>query len=400
MVFKHVSHSQRGREHAETELLSASDLLRRPVKAASEATEVTEVTGPTWGFAQILDRIDVGILVLDLQQRQIDYQNPNLVQVLQDERLCGDFQDLYDLLLKNLEESQGFENAGHLAQLVTLSGHQFGCSVYKIASRYRCILIRDITEKIRLESIAQAVNAMDNIGFIFSGIRHEVGNPLNSLKMALSVLKQNLGNFSAETVSEYIDRGLADIGRMEYLLKSLRTFSVYDHVEVKDQPLMEFMAMFLALVERDFQSYGIRIITDTPLDIASVRIDQRALHQALLNIFNNAVEALQDCDAPEIRVSAELRGQLVWLTIADNGCGVPSEQQKHLFQPFNTSKPNGNGLGLVITRKLLAMMDSAIDIESQPKQGTRVTISLPVSPATTLADVGATDPESFEQDKM
>jgi signal transduction histidine kinase len=343
------------------------------------AKKMDETLEAPWGFGQILDHIDVGVLVLDLKRRAIDYRNPIFVEVLNDDRLSTDYQALYDLLLKNLEDAQRFEHIGYCTHQVSLSGRLLGCSVYKIATRYRCIFIRDITEKIRLESIAQAVNAMDNIGFIFSGIRHEIGNPLNSLKMALSVLKQNLGTFSAEMINEYVDRGLADIGRMEYLLKSLKTFSLYENVDVKDQPLKEFMVRFLALIERDFQSHGIRIIIETPLDIARVRIDKRALHQALLNIFNNAGDALKGRYKPEIRISAELRGHLVWLTIADNGCGISPEQQEHLFQPFNTNKPNGNGLGLVITRKLLAMMDSDIEFDSQPKQGTRVTISLPIS---------------------
>ncbi len=231
-----------------------------------------------------------------------------------------------------------------------------GYSIYKPDIRYRCIFLRDITEKARLKSIAQAANAMDNIGFIFSGIRHEIGNPLNSLKMALSVLKENFDNFSPEIVNEYIDRGIADIGRMEYLLKSLKTFSLYEHAELIDLPLEEFMNKFLSLIERDFQSQGIHILVESSLNIAKIRVDKRALHQALLNIFNNAAEAFEGQSDPQIKVAAELRGQLVWLTISDNGCGISPSQFKHLFKPFNTSKPAGNGLGLVITRKLLALM--------------------------------------------
>ena len=101
------------------------------------------------------------------------------------------------------------------------------------------------------------------------------------------------------------------------------------------------------------------------------------MHQSLLNIFNNAAEALKEQPAAEISIQAEERDQLIWLTIADNGCGIYPEQLKYLFQPFNTSKVDGNGLGLVITRKLLAMMRSDIDIVSQSGYGTQVIIRLP-----------------------
>ncbi len=341
-----------------------------------------EATGETpWGFAQILEHIDVGILVLDLKCQAIDYRNPLCDQLLDDDQLCKDFQSLYDLLLKDIEATDCFKHVAHVGHTVVYRDRQLGCSTYKTASRYRCIFLRDITEKLRLESIAQAANAMDNIGFIFSGIRHEIGNPLNSLKMALSVMKSNLDRFSPENIGEYVDRGLADIGRMEYLLKSLKAFSLYEHVDLKDLSLAEFMDKFFSLIERDYQSHGIEIEVDGPLDETKVRIDKRALHQALLNVFNNAAEALTKQKDARICISSEHRGQLIWLTISDNGCGISPEQQRHLFKPFNTNKPTGNGLGLVITRKLLAMMNSDIEIDSELHQGTRVTISLPVSPA-------------------
>ena len=333
----------------------------------------------SWGFAQLLEHIDIGILVLDLNQKAIDYCNAAFFEVLQDEKLCRSYQGLYDLFVQDIEALDDFDLAGRVAHQVTHHGRLFGHSVYKAASNYRCVFIRDITEKSRLESIAQAVNTMDNIGFIFSGIRHEIGNPLNSLKMALSVLKQGSEPISPEMLQEYIERGLADIGRMEYLLKSLKTFTMYDSVDLNDLHLVEFMSKFIALIERDFQSYGIRIKTEIPVDIAWVRIDERALHQALLNIFNNAADALKEQQIPEISIRAEVRGQLMWLTISDNGCGIFPEQSKYLFQPFNTNKPNGNGLGLVITRKLLAMMNSDIDISSQSGYGTQVTIRLPIA---------------------
>lgn len=334
-----------------------------------------------WGFTQILEHIDVAILVLDLKHQLVDYCNCLFVQLLQVDGRTLDFQELCELLLAPVEEDASFILSGKVSHRITFQKRLLGYSVYNIANRYRCIFLRDITEKNRLESIAQAANAMDNIGFIFSGIRHEIGNPLNSLKMALSVLKSNLDQFPAETIDDYVDRGLADIGRMEYLLKSLKTFSLHEHADFKEQSLAEFMDKFLPLIERDFQARGIGIQIEGEVDDILVRIDKRALHQALLNIFNNAADALAERVGAQISIDTEKRGDLLWLTVSDNGCGIPSEQQKHLFQPFNTSKPHGNGLGLVITRKLLAMMNSDIEICSAPNKGTKVTIRLPISEA-------------------
>ena len=287
---------------------------------------------------------------------------------------------VYNLLLKKLNDNHSINPSAHVNQQINHIDRLLGYSVYKPDTRYRCIFLRDITEKVRLESIAGAVNAMDNIGYIFSGIRHEIGNPLNSLKMTLSVLTENLNNFSQDNIQKYVDRGLADICRMEYLLKSLKTFSLYDHIEFFDIPLKEFMDKFLSLIKGDFNARGIPILVESRLDIARIRIDKQALHQVLLNIFNNAADALKDQTDPQIKIRAKVRARLLCMTISDNGCGISLDRQKRLFQPFNTSKPKGNGLGLVITRKLLAMMNSDIKITSEQHLGTRVTISLPISP--------------------
>ncbi len=347
---------------------------RDPVAGLKEGSGVAR--GPQWEFGQVLDHIDVGVLVLDLLDRRIDYRNPVFFSVLPDERIHNSFERLEALILADLTMPQ----SGPASISVSHADRILGCSIYEIDARYRCIFIRDITEKKRLESIAQAVNTMDNIGFIFSGVRHEIGNPLNSLKMALSVLRNNVDSFKRETVLEYIDRGLADIERVDFLLKSMKSFAMFERVELKDVELGEFLRRFMALIGREFSERGISLVFADPIDIACVRIDSRALHQALLNLLANAADALGEVDDPEIHIFAEERDNLVRLAVSDNGCGISAKQKKHLFKPFNTNKPNGNGLGLVITRKLLAQMNADIEIESSPGNGTLAIISLPLSP--------------------
>ncbi len=330
---------------------------------------------PRWEYGQILENIDVGVLVLDLVERRIDYRNPVFFSVVHDPKLNDSFERLEGLILDGLEMPE----VGAASLMIPYQDRTFGCSVYRLGERYRCVFIRDISEKVRLESIAQAVNTTDNIGLIFSGVRHEIGNPLNSLKMALSVLRSNLDQFDRQTVLEYIDRGLADIGRVEFLLKSMKSFAVFERIELHPVDLEGFLQQFLALLKHEFEQRGIVLRYEPKGELLQVLIDKRALHQALLNLIVNATDALAGTVDPEIHVFAEERDQLVRLVVSDNGRGISEEQKKHLFQPFNTSKEGGNGLGLVITRKLLAQMNADISIESSLGNGTLAMISLPVA---------------------
>ena len=234
---------------------------------------------------------------------------------------------------------------------------------------------RDVTEQLRYESIAAAVNVMETTGYIFSGIRHELGNPINSVKTALTVLKQ-MENPSRATISKYLDRSLAEIGRVEYLLKVLRSFSMYETPVLEPLPVVPFLERFCSLIEEDFAKRGIRLEYRFEKDAGTVRADQRALHQALLNLVTNAADALEGCDDPTITLRVFRREHLVSIVIADNGVGLTPQQLDQLFKPFYTSKPHGTGLGLVITRKLITKMNGTVELRPVPTGGCEAIVTL------------------------
>jgi signal transduction histidine kinase len=236
---------------------------------------------------------------------------------------------------------------------------------------------RDVTEKLRLESIAESVTTMNSIGYVFSGVRHEIGNPINSAKMSLNVLQHKMDTASKEVVRDYVDRALGEIGRVEHLLKSLRNYNLYESPELEDLDLSEFLEKFLQLVKEDFEKKGIAVTCDIDSNAKLACADPRALQQALLNIMTNAGDALAGRPAPAITLSVSKEFERIRVRIADNGCGMTEKQRQDLFKPFYTSKPKGTGLGLVIVKKMLARMSGDIEIMSHQGEGTIVTITLP-----------------------
>ncbi len=236
----------------------------------------------------------------------------------------------------------------------------------------------DITEKKRLESIAEAANLMDNLGYIFSGIRHEIGNPINSVKMALSVLSMNMDTYPRPRIREFVDRSQAEILRVEYLLKALRNFSMFESPQVEPVSMSSFMEDFLALVETDFSEKGVHIRFSMEDDAILALTDHRAFHQVMLNLMTNAADACEKSETPRIVIDIRhLPPDLVQVQVSDNGCGMSTAERENLFRPFYTSKSHGTGLGLVIIKKMLAKMNSTIRIESNQGWGTTVTMSLP-----------------------
>ena len=236
---------------------------------------------------------------------------------------------------------------------------------------------RDITERKRLESIAEAANLMENIGFIFSGIRHELGNPVNTIKMTLSVLDANLEQYPAETNREFITRAIRELERVEYLLRSLKSFSLFEHPSIVPTRIESFIDSLLSLVADDLARKGIEVTTVLDPAAEVMQTDPRALQQVMLNLIINAADAVQDVAGPRIRLAVARHDAIVRIVVEDNGCGIPAKEQGNLFKPFFTTKAKGTGLGLVIVKNMLVKLGATIEVVSREKRGTTAILNMP-----------------------
>ena len=343
-------------------------------------------------YSEILKGLIVGIIVLDRKNRTVFFHNPWASNILGDRVDLNDYESASNLFLRHDGDVTEAEQPPGKQREIRLGNSILGYTVYHPLETHTSILFQDITEKARLESIAEAVEMTNNLGYIFSQIRHELGNPTNSIKMTMEVLRKNLNNYSRETILNYVDRALADVGRVEYLLKSLRNFSLYEDLDIRDCCMHSFMRNLLSLVEGTFKSKGIRMVTRIDPSPLYGLIDPSALQQVMLNLVSNAVDALIDRSSPSITIGMKKSGRLVNISFEDNGCGIPYEQRDRVFTAFFTSKPKGTGLGLSISAKMLARMNSTIEIASEENVGTTVTVSIPEgSPegAESLPDISA-----------
>ncbi|MDA8172999.1 MAG: PAS domain-containing sensor histidine kinase [Nitrospiraceae bacterium] len=243
--------------------------------------------------------------------------------------------------------------------------------------RYFLAMAEDITEKLRLESIAGTVESMNNMGYVFSGLRHEIGNPVNAIKMTLNVLKARLGTIPAESVAEYVGRAIGEVARIESILWTMKSFNMYESLDIKPVQMRPFISDFIAMVQVDAAQKGITLRTDVSPGVECAMADPRALQQVLMNLVANSIDSLAGRGDPFISITAALCGAGIRITVADNGTGMAPNQIKELFRPFRTTKPKGTGLGLVISRKMLAGMGGSIDIESRKDEGTAAHIVIP-----------------------
>jgi PAS domain S-box-containing protein len=236
--------------------------------------------------------------------------------------------------------------------------------------------VRDVTHQRRLEYIADAANLVENVGYVFAGLRHELGNPINSIKTALTVVRQSLWTLPRDRVEDYLDRVLQEVGRVEYLLRSLQSFNATHRPVLEPVPIGPFLARFATILRPDLEGRGVVLVREVDEGAGAAIADARALHQVLLNLLTNALDALAGRPAPRIRLAARRRGAHVLLVVADNGPGIAPERRTHVFKPFHTTKLKGTGLGLAITRKLVTLMHGTIELDASGSGETVFTVTL------------------------
>jgi PAS domain S-box-containing protein len=256
------------------------------------------------------------------------------------------------------------------------------CSISPVYALDGCMLgyvylELDVTERARLETAAQNAAYSNSLMYVFTGLRHEIGNPINSCRSALELLRDKVETWPTGKQVDYIDRALGQLERVSYLLQTLKSFNMYEHPRIGPLELEPFLERLASVAGEDLADRGIGLEIRVAAGAERCRADPRALQQVLLNLLANACEALDGRDQPRVDLTAAPSGDEVRIRVADNGRGIAERDRGAIFEPFFTTKPHGTGLGLVLARRLTAAMDGMLEIQSRPGAGTRADVFLP-----------------------
>jgi signal transduction histidine kinase len=326
-----------------------------------------------------MNSVSVGIVVFHGRGEQIIFQNEEAIRLLGRREGSEDAAELWRLLTNDAQLSPHVSSeAFSLPMPLHFQGRLLGSTIYE-AGAFHWLFIKDVTEKARLEALAEDMEYMNSLSGVFSSVRHELGNPLNSMKMTLSVLKKKLPELSPDMVQEYADRMLVEMSRMEYLLKSLKSFSMYESIVIEEVDLQNLLDRETVLVNPQLDAKGVSLHCHIHPDASKVLGNERALQQVLLNLLLNASHALENTFQPTIDITAQYDHGYVYIKVSNNGPEIPIEHMKLIFEPFFTTRENGTGLGLVIAKKHMLKMNGSIEVETGPS-GTAFLLSLPGSP--------------------
>ncbi len=212
------------------------------------------------------------------------------------------------------------------------------------------------------------------------GFIHELKNHINGLSLNLQLLAEELEQ--PETPRERkardrVERLTTECQRLVTLSHEFLRFTRVDQPCLICDDLSVSVGRLVDFLTPTAKAQNIDIIWHEAANLPRVMYDPELFERALLNLMLNAEDAMEH--GGTITLQARVEATTVALDVIDTGCGMDDHLLSQLFQPFITTKPHGNGLGLAIARKGLLAMNGTISVKSQPQRGTLFTMTLPLA---------------------
>jgi two-component system, LuxR family, sensor kinase FixL len=249
-------------------------------------------------------------------------------------------------------------------------------------------ILRDLSAKRSAEQSTRSVEArlthvgrFNLLGEMAAGIAHEINQPLSAIatyaQASLRLMQREPADLEALTAS--CKKIAEQAGRAGQVIENLRRLIRKQEVRPESLDVNEVIANVMNLVLADAHAGGIDVATRYAEDLPTVTGDRMQLQQALLNLTRNAVDAMNDSIQKHkgITIATAREGDDVLITVTDHGHGIPARLADSIFHPFVTTKRDGLGVGLAISRTIVQSYGGSLSCMDNPEGGSIFMIRLP-----------------------
>ena len=238
---------------------------------------------------------------------------------------------------------------------------------------------KDVTEQRRLEKQLIKAEKLATIGLLASGIAHELRNPLNIIEAARYALELELAQKAPESRNK-LEIIRKNVQRASKIINNLLEFSRHSRYEREQIDVNRLIDSTLSLIEKELSSKSIEVVRDYS-EIPPALFSLDSLKQVFLNIILNAIQAMPNGGRLTISTRLSAESGDIEVAFSDTGHGIPEEALPHVFSPFYTTKPagEGTGLGMYISHTIIRREGGDISVESELGHGTTFTVRLPAA---------------------
>ena len=331
---------------------------------------------------KMLELVDTGILVYEIHTNEVLWVNDAFVNVLNVPTLKNinwlkkrDV-SLYDQLI-NIpmgERKVVVINSGNQAirMLTNASIFEADEGVHKLIAFHN---VGSIMEEAEYGAWKGLLNVMT----------HEIMNSITPVASLTETLKAQIQQLRSELGAENsayfedIESAMETVHRRSVGL--LHFSEVYRNLsrkivpEIKEENLYNLIRSIYNLMNPSLEQKGIKLDIKTDSPETTTFIDRKLIEQTVINFITNATHAVRDKEKPSIIIFSGISTDgNTYITVADNGCGIPIENRGKIFIPFFTTKQNGTGIGLSLSREIAKLHKASIQIQSKEGEGTAITL--------------------------
>jgi len=239
----------------------------------------------------------------------------------------------------------------------------------------------DMTKAKELERLLMIQDKMASLGRVATGIAHEIRNPLTAVNMYLDVLNTTLDKQGGlEKANKTIERLQTASNKIESVIRRVMDFSKPSEPKFVLKDINQPIGETLKLTSVTLRKSGITVDKSLAEELPQCKIDPHLIEEVLLNLINNAAEAMKNMERnKKMEVSASREKNFVVVRIADSGPGVASELRSKLFEPFYTTKKEGTGIGLSLVDRIVRDHRGSIAVETSKWGGAEFKIKIPIA---------------------
>ena len=265
-------------------------------------------------------------------------------------------------------------------------GFMYGWNIFSLVVLTAMMVHLILNGRTRYENIHVGdemihTSKLASIGQLAAGVGHEINNPLTIIIGNLELMKMYLEKEppQLERFDSMIDKQMRAANRIADIVNNLRMFARIDD-EVSSFCIHDSIQEVIHMLSRILKVEHINLVIDFSANSNVVHGQMGRFQQVIVNLINNAKDATESVEQPEITISTHNKDGMVIIQVSDNGPGIPVEQRRKVFEPFYTTKgrEKGTGLGLGISQSIVNDLKGTIELDEKVSIGATFLIKLPV----------------------